>query len=194
MQYHGLIDPRRRRPAPRKGDWMQTFTGRQFWPLDPRPEDFDIADIAVALSRVCRYGGHCARFYSVAEHCVHMTRAARGRGYNKRDQRTALLHDASEAYLADLTRAVKRGLPDYRALESAIMAAVAARYDIDWPVPAHVKDLDELIIADEAAQNMAPPPAPWRHVMPLGVTLQCLWPDQALVEFMTELRLVGVTI
>ena len=26
-----------------------TFTGRPFWPLDPRPEELDIEDIAVAL-------------------------------------------------------------------------------------------------------------------------------------------------
>src|SRR5487761_1741512 len=47
----------------RKGDWIATFTGRAFWPLDPRPEDVVIEDIAHALSMLCRYGGHCRRFY-----------------------------------------------------------------------------------------------------------------------------------
>lgn len=38
----------------RKGDWMQTYTGRQFWPLDPHPDEIDIRDIAHALSMMCR--------------------------------------------------------------------------------------------------------------------------------------------
>lgn len=65
-----------KRPTERAGDWMQTFTGRQFWPMDPRPEDLDILDIAHALSLLCRFGGHCQRFYSVAEHSVHVSTLA----------------------------------------------------------------------------------------------------------------------
>ena len=54
--------------APRIGDWMQTYSGKRYYPVDPRIEDVDINDIAHALSHLCRYGGHCSRFYSVAEH------------------------------------------------------------------------------------------------------------------------------
>ena len=32
----------------RQGDWLQTYTGKQFYPLDPQPEDIDIQDIAHA--------------------------------------------------------------------------------------------------------------------------------------------------
>lgn len=60
----------------RRGDWMQTYTGRQFWPLDPLPEDVFIEDIAHALSMQCRYAGHVTRFYSVAEHSVLIARCA----------------------------------------------------------------------------------------------------------------------
>lgn len=56
-----------------RGDWMQTYTGRRFYPLDPRSDEIDPADIAHALSLLCRYGGHVDRFYSVAEHCVLMS-------------------------------------------------------------------------------------------------------------------------
>jgi len=48
----------------RRGNWLQTAGGRAFFPLDPRPEDVDILDIAHALSFVCRFGGHCLNFYS----------------------------------------------------------------------------------------------------------------------------------
>jgi hypothetical protein len=53
-----------------RGDWMQTYSGRRFYPLDPRAEELADLDIAHALSLLCRYGGHVERFYSVAEHCV----------------------------------------------------------------------------------------------------------------------------
>ena len=60
----------------RKGDWMQTATGGVFWPVDPRPEDVEIEDIAHALSLICRYCGHVREFYSVAQHSVLVARAA----------------------------------------------------------------------------------------------------------------------
>ena len=70
-------------PAPymsRGGGWLQTWSGRMFWPLDPRDDEVDICDIAHALAHQCRFGGHCRRFYSVAEHCVLLSHAvARGR-------------------------------------------------------------------------------------------------------------------
>jgi hypothetical protein len=87
----------------RRGDWMQTFTGRAFYPLDPRPEDIDPVDIAHALSLICRYGGHSSRFYSVAEHCVLMSHAVA-----PEHALWALLHDATEAYLGDMIRPLKR--------------------------------------------------------------------------------------
>ena len=83
--------------ALRNGSWLQTYTGIQFWPLDPRPEEIDIQDIAHALSLLCRFNGHCQRFYSVAEHSVHVsTILAPEFGL------WGLLHDAAEAYLSDI--------------------------------------------------------------------------------------------
>ena len=56
----------------RRGDWMQTHSGLRFYPLDPRPEDIRIEDIAHALPMICRFNGHCSRFYSVAEHSLNV--------------------------------------------------------------------------------------------------------------------------
>src|SRR5258708_22646781 len=44
--------------------FRSTYGGRQFWPLDPRPEEIHISDIAPALSKLCRYGGHFLRFFT----------------------------------------------------------------------------------------------------------------------------------
>lgn len=49
----------------RFGNSIATYTGRWFWPLDPRPEDIVIEDIAHALSNKCRFSGHTKKFYCV---------------------------------------------------------------------------------------------------------------------------------
>jgi hypothetical protein len=163
-----------------RGDWMQTATGKQFFPLDPRPEDIDIVDIALALSKICRYGGHCRQFYSVAEHCVLMTRAA-----PSEVKRWTLLHDASEGYLGDVVRPLKRSLPDYKEIELRLERVIAEKFDLPWPMPALVKELDNRIIHDEYQQNMEHSVAPWSHRgNGLGVELQFWRPTTAAEKFL----------
>lgn len=165
----------------RKGDWMQTYTGRQFWPLDPRADEVHIEDIAAALSKLCRYGGQCLRFYSVAEHCVHVAaKAPAGFGFS------ALMHDASEAYLSDVIRPIKSHLTNYTTIEAGLERVIADRFGFAWPIPAEVKRLDTAILADERDQAMRTPPAPWPQTTepPLGITLQFWKPKRAEREFM----------
>lgn len=178
---------------PRKGDWMQTATGRQFWPLDPRVGEIQIEDIAHALGMACRYAGHCLRFYSVAEHSVLMTRWLRDGNEPAEVQLCALLHDAPEAYLVDVPRPLKPHLTGYKAIEDRLWLLVAGRFGISPNMPSIVKFADASILADEQQQNMAPCAVPWdlEHG-PLGVTLQYWRPMQAKAEFLTEFeRLTG---
>jgi len=105
---------------------MQTYTGKQFFPLDPRIEDIDIVDIAAGLSAMCRYNGQCTRFYSVAEHATLLFRRA-----PDHFKRAALLHDASEAYITDSITPVKRELTNYYQIENRLMRAIAQRYHFD---------------------------------------------------------------
>lgn len=170
----------------RVGDWMQTFTGRQFWPLDPRIDDLDIVDIAAGLSKLVRYGGHCLRFYSVAEHSVLIARKLMAQQRPVRICRAGLLHDASESYLIDVIRPIKPHLTNYMQIENHLMGFIARRFDICWPLHPLVKEADEAILHDEKRQNMARPPADWKlRGKPLGVELQFWTPDQAFAEFMT---------
>ena len=74
--------------------WIQVHSGGRFFPLEPDLDDISITDIAHSLSMVCRYGGHCLRFYSVAEHCVLLSHTV-----DPEFARWALLHDAAEAYV-----------------------------------------------------------------------------------------------
>jgi hypothetical protein len=165
----------------RKGDWMQTGLGAQFWPLDPRAEEVHIEDIAGALSKLCRYGGQCLRFYSVAEHCVHVANYA-----PPELKLAALLHDASEAYLSDVIRPIKSHLTNYIEIEAGLERVIAHRFGLPWPMPVEVKRLDTAILADERDQVMAPTPVPWHQTTEpaLGVTLPCWMPQRAEREFL----------
>jgi hypothetical protein len=168
----------------RRGDWMQTATGRQFWPLDPRADDIDIEDIAHALSMMCRFGGHCDRFYSVAEHSVLVSE-----NVPPEDALWALLHDASEAYIADIVRPAKRFIAGYKDIEAGIMSAVRIRFNLSRDEPASVKRADNAILADEAAQIMGTKPKDWiLPEPPLGVRIIGLSPAGAKLAFLNRYR------
>lgn len=136
--------------APRLGDWMITFTGRRFWPLDPRPEDVSFRDVARALSQICRYGGHSRHYYSVAEHSRLMAEYLERQGAVEA-ARFALLHDAPEAYVGDMVRPLKRsGLHTYKDVEVAIERAVFAAAGLAGDIPAAVHEVDTAILLNEA--------------------------------------------
>lgn len=126
---------------------ISTYTGRWFWPLDPRAEEVDIRDIAHALSMQCRFTGHTRRFYSVAEHSVRVSRRVPAP-----DQLWALLHDASEAYLIDLARPVKHQpeMAVYRNAEKRIMRVVCERFALSEAQPPSVTEADHRMLVTEA--------------------------------------------
>jgi len=134
--------------------WVQTYTGRQFWPLDPRPEDVDLRDIAHSLAMQCRFNGHCRRFYSVAEHSVLVSEAL------PHDlQAWGLMHDAAEAYIGDHPRPIKTDAT--KAVEERLLGVIAERFGLPWPIPPEVFEADLRMLATEARYLMGPPPASW---------------------------------
>jgi hypothetical protein len=159
-----------------RGDWMQTFTGGRFYPLDPRPDDIDPADIAHALSLLCRYGGHVDRFYSVAEHCVLMSEFVA-----PEHALAALLHDATEAYVVDVPRPLKAQLPEYRAIEDAVWMAVAWRFGVALTLPAAVKEADDRILLTERNALMPRAGIWWQdgRIEPLPVKIHGWAPAEA---------------
>lgn len=168
----------------RRGGWIATYTGGQFWPLDPRPEEINFRDIAHALALQCRYAGHSLRFYSVAEHCCHVHDAAA-----PEHRAWALLHDASEAYLSDIVRPIKPRLAEYLAAEAALMAAMARHFGLPEQMPAAVKDLDDRILADERARLINPAGPAWENMPARGIGARIAgWPPmRAEEEFLRRL-------
>jgi hypothetical protein len=168
----------------RRGDWIQTYKGKQFWPLDPRPEDIDIQDIAHALSLLCRFNGHCTRFYSVSEHSVLVSH------YVPPEQALwGLLHDAAEAYTSDIPRPLKRCLPDWKPMEDRIMAVVCEKFGLDPVEPDDVRRIDLAITTDEKAELMNPCVVEWSNMLPpLGVNIIGMEPALAEAMFLKRFR------
>lgn len=121
---------------------IHTFTNHSIDPCNPKKEQIFIEDIAHALSVMCRAGGHFPQFYSVAQHCISCCHEAEKRGFDKRIQLLCLLHDASEAYIADITRPVKKNLPDYLVYEKRLQNLIYEKFSGSF-----VNEEEEKIIA-----------------------------------------------
>jgi 5'-deoxynucleotidase YfbR-like HD superfamily hydrolase len=111
-------------------NFITTYTKRRFSPHNPVAEDIDIRDIAHALSLICRANGHFTRFFSVARHCINCCLEGRARGETGKVLPALLLHDACEAYISDVTRPVKLGLPDYVKAEKRMQSAIWKKFEI----------------------------------------------------------------
>lgn len=154
-------------------EFIQTFTGRSFYPLAPRTADVCIIDIAHALSNQCRFGGHSDFFYSVAQHCClladYVESAMKG---TPLDCLQILIHDAAEAYLVDLPRPIKQHIPEFRQYDYQIQMCIRSWLGLgDVPVPSWQDEVDSRIIHDEHAQVMSES-SDWQHQgKPLGVTV-----------------------
>lgn len=171
-----------------RGDWMQTFSGKQFYPLDPRPDEIDTADIAHALSLLCRYGGHVDRFYSVAEHCVLMSQAVPAQ-----HALAALLHDATEAYIVDVPRPLKRQLEGYYEIEDNVWNALCLRFHLAGDLPAEVKDADNRILLTERNTLMSRTVHRWGvdGLAPLPVIVTGWQPLEAERRYLDRLAELG---
>lgn len=162
--------------------WILTYTGKRFDPMAPHPEDIDPIDIAHSLAHLCRFNGHVRQFYSVAEHSVHVAQIV-----SRENRLTALLHDAAEAYIGDITRPLKGAINDITGnvlsiIENDIHRAIASRFGIPSIIPAAVKHADMILLATERRDLMPTHSAPWAcldGIEPLERTIAPLSPDEA---------------
>jgi 5'-deoxynucleotidase YfbR-like HD superfamily hydrolase len=130
-------------------DCIRTFTGIYVNVFEPTPEMICIEDIAHALSMQCRFGGHLPYFYSVAQHSASCCAIA-----EPEHKFAALMHDASEAYLLDIPRPIKKRLANYKEIEDGLMKIIATKYGFEYPLHQKVKDVDEVMLEAEWNQIM----------------------------------------
>jgi 5'-nucleotidase len=167
--------------------WMWTYSGKQYWPLDPRVEDVCIGDIAHGLSLLCRYAGQTNWFYSVAEHSILVSLMV-----PPELALEGLLHDATEAYLSDVVRPFKKGLLDYKHWERHNDQVIRERFRLPFAEHPLVKQADNNILHTEYRALMKPFPEELWVSIPgtLDPTIRLfLWPPQvAEIAFLNRYR------
>ncbi len=165
--------------------FIETFTGKQFYFLDPKEDQIDIRDIAHSLAFTCRYTGHSSRFYSVAEHSVLVS-------YLAASPLAGLLHDASEAYITDIASPIKPYLSNYKELEDMLMGKIAAKFGFDYPLDPDIKDCDATQLKTEAKYLLRSRGQPWAHLYPTrrphGIKPMCLAPEGAEALFLERFK------
>lgn len=188
-----LMKPKSTEASTKLEPWIETFTGKKFYFLNPTLEQIDIRDIAHSLAFTCRYTGHSNRFYSVAEHSILVS-------YLAADPLAGLLHDASEAYITDIASPIKPYLNNYKDLEDMLMGRIATCFGFTYPLDADIKDCDATQLKTEAKHLLKSRGEPWAHMYPTrrahGITPQCMSPEEAEKAFLNrfeEVRNVAFT-
>ncbi len=132
--------------------FITTIGGKRFDPVSPEAEDIDIDDIAHSLSLICRANGHFREFFSVARHSINCAKEAKARGFGARIQLLCLLHDATEAYMGDMTRPLKRQLPYYCECEQRLHGQILHALGIpaeNQSESAVVREIDDCMLYHE---------------------------------------------
>lgn len=137
--------------------WIQTFTGKPFDLMAPDPAAVCLEDIAHALASTCRFSGHTRVPYSVACHSMHVANLV-----PPEHRLQALLHDAHEAYIGDVSTPMKMMLGDqFRAVERQVWLAVAKAFDIDPELHPSVKHADRVMLMTERRDLLKPCDRKW---------------------------------
>ena len=173
--------------------WAGLFSGTAFSYKHPTVDMISIVDITASLGKLCRYGGHVHTFYSVAEHSCLMMRHARDHydiPFERKLLRTILLHDASEGITGmDANRPIKQMLPALKHMETQVLEPlIAEKYDLIYPHPPLIRELDSRIIKDERAQAMNPSDNDWGvdKLEALDIELQFWTWEEAIDNFFMD--------
>lgn len=118
---------------------------------DIEPAYINLLDISHHLTNIMRFGG-CLPLnvrYSVASHSLNCYKMAKLLFPNEQDVwRTALMHDATEAYLGDVVSGLKTCLPEYKKLENHLWSILKEKYRLnDY---SRIGEIDKRIMLDEA--------------------------------------------
>lgn len=173
-------------------NWIMTYSGGVIDYDDECWNSLSIEEIAASLSKQCRYNGHTKAFYSVAEHSVHVSRMV-----DNDYKLAALLHDASEAYVSDLPRPLKKAMgTDFSKFEDKAMESVARKFGLeveDFHSKA-VKDADNAMLYYETKELMHYHPI-WetfydKQFNEFEPSILCLNPEEANNLFLNEYELL----
>lgn len=175
---------------------IKVAAGHYFDLMNPDPEAVELKSIAAALSKTCRYGGHCPRFYSVAEHCIHAANLAHNDGYVGVLLQSILLHDAAEAYIGDMVKPLKVNLPEFQKVEDRIASAIEVAFGVDfghWH--SFIKHYDWVLMKAEKLAFWPNDNIDWtgfEQVAVRPVNFQYWGPDEAEKNFIELAHAIGI--
>lgn len=183
-----------------KDTWMYVGKNTKFYPFNPSVESISIDDIAHSLSKQCRFLGHLSGFYSVAEHSIHVANCVQRYFYNDKSYgmfvKYALLHDATETYIGDMSSPLKHLFPEYQKLEKSIMEVIAKKFNLIWPVPTAMLDItkyfDKLLLSTEVRKlKRYTCQKDWNLLPPMDTEIiKCWLPSKAKFMFLTKFRML----
>lgn len=178
------------------GNTIKVVTGHYVDLADPDPETIDIEAISAALGKICRFGGHCPIFYSVAEHSVHAVNLASIDEVCKDGLRAILLHDAAEAYIGDIVKPLKLLLPEYDRIEKRLERAIEKRFDTDFDRYRElIKKYDRLMLKAEKTRMWPDDNEVWSGFSEIEnrqVEIEYWDPECASGVFLGFARFVGI--
>ena len=169
---------------------IATYTGRIINPLDPDPEQIDILDICHHLSNICRFTGAVKSFYSVGEHSCRVSDILEG----PEKKLYGVLHDASEAYIADLARPIKRTkeMEFYRIIEKKLMDVIYIKFGLDINEPEEVKEADNIMLITEQRDLMPPETFCLNGYKPLKTRIKTWTSTQAYFNIIYRFEKLGI--
>lgn len=171
------------------GPTILLYSGRYFNFERPHTTPVTIEDIARGLSQICRFAGQSPRFYSVAEHSVHVSRVV-----PRHLAWQGLMHDAAEAFIGDVAKPLKLLLPEYVVIEKRVEGALAQQFGLPEKLDSEVKLADVRMLRLEQRELMRNNDS-WEFTRgllpPENIDIACLSPDDAMHVFLdraNELR------
>ena len=149
--------------------WIQTHTGGAVDLLDPRPEQIHQHDIEDTLARVPRFCGHTVEPFNIAQHSmlVHNILDWLVPEAPREMRLAALLHDAHEAFMGDISTPVADVLgPAVKQLKRRLDRAIRLRFGLPEMLPdgweGLIRTADRTALATEKEWLMGgPEPRPW---------------------------------
>lgn len=179
------------------GNTIRLRSGHYLDLANPQPCQFDLTDIAGALSKICRFGGQCTMFYSVAEHSYRCAVQGRVDGASIGAQAAILLHDAAEAFIGDIVKPLKIMLPEYSVIEDRMETAIAEKFECSFTKHRYIiTEIDRAMLIAERRSLFSADNVEWTgesEVRELGkMEFACWDPYTAERKFMHHAALLGI--
>lgn len=180
------------------GNTIKVAAGHYVDLINPDPATIEIRSIAAALSKICRFGGHSPKFYSVAEHSVHAVGLAAAEGFGNDALTAVFLHDAAEAYCGDMVKPLKVMMPEYSEVERRLEFSIETAFGIDFSAfQSVIKRFDRAMLKAEKIAMWPQDAHEWhgfRSIEDTVVSFQFWSPGQAEANFLAMARTLKLVV